>query len=287
MCRLFGQLTASEKPAHTWLLDSERSLLRQSNASPETAQADGWGVGWYGRDGRIRVEKGVEGAFALSERAHFEQASREARGTLIVAHLRHASNPLHLPREKLLALENSQPFHSAKDIFAHNGAIPLPTETRPYLGRYAGDVRGVNDSEVLFWLFAHHVEDSGNPLEAYARTVEDLLQVWEASSRPGTAPFSGLNVLFARGPDELWAFCHWKGEVGCGLLAPDRPYYEMTYREEPGQLIVGSEPFDSRPGWTNLGNGQYLAARREGLRLRIRTGRIPLGATARTPAAPA
>ncbi|MFZ0699904.1 MAG: class II glutamine amidotransferase [Thermoplasmata archaeon] len=287
MCRLFTQLTVSDRPAHAWLLDSERSLLRQSNASPETAQADGWGIAWYEPDGRIRLEKGVEGAFAPSERAHFERASREARGTLIVGHLRHASNPLGLPREKLLALENSQPFHDAKDIFAHNGAIPLPNETRPYLGRYSANVRGVNDSEVLFWLLAHHVEGSGNPLEAYARTVEDLVRVWEANGRPGNAPYSGLNVLFARGPDELWAFCHWKGEVGCGLLASDRPYYEMTYREEPGQLIVGSEPFDGRVGWTNLANGRYLAARREGHRLRIRTGPIPLAASALHPLSPA
>jgi predicted glutamine amidotransferase len=287
MCRLFAQLTASDKPAHAWLLDTERSLFRQSNASPETAQADGWGIAWYAPHGGIRLEKGVEGAFALSERAHFERAAREARGTLIVGHLRHASNPLGLPREKLLALENSQPFHDSKDIFAHNGAIPLPNETRPYLGRYAVNVRGVNDSEVLFWLLAHHVEASGNPLEAYARTVEDLVQVWEANGRPGNAPYSGLNVLFTRGPDELWAFCHWRGDFGCGLLASDRPYYEMTYREEPAQLIIGSEPFDGRAGWTNLANGHYLAARREGQRLRIRTGPIPLAASALTPLPPA
>lgn len=287
MCRLFGQLTTSDVPAHTWLLDSDRSLFRQSNASPETAQADGWGVAWYEPDGRIHIEKGIEGAFLSSERAQFEHASRSARGTLVIGHLRHASNPLGLPREKLLALENSQPFHDARQIFAHNGAIPLPTETRPYLGRFASEVRGVNDSEVLFWLLAHHIDRSGNPLEAYARAVEDLVQVWEAKGRPEGAPYSGLNVLLSRGPDELWAFCHWKRNAGCGLLDPSRPYYEMTYREEPGQIIVGSEPFDLRPGWQPLRNGQYLAARREGHRLHIRTGSIPLGATALTPIAPA
>ncbi len=61
----------------------------------------------------------------------------------------------------------------------------------------------------------------------------------------------------------------------------------MTYREEPGQLIVGSEPFDGRGGWTSLTNGQYLAARREGHRLRIRTGSIPLAASALDPISPA
>jgi predicted glutamine amidotransferase len=287
MCRLFGQLTVVDQPAHAWLLDSERSLFRQSNVSPETAQADGWGIAWYEPDGPIHIEKGVEGAFALTERAHFERASRDARGTLVIGHLRHASNPLGLPREKLLALENSQPFHGSKEIFAHNGAIPLPTQTRAYLGRFDVNVRGVNDSEVLFWLLAHHVGASGNPLAAYARSVEDLVQVWEANGRPGTAPYSGLNVLYSPGPDELWAFCHWKGDFGCGLLASDRPYYEMTYREEPGQLIVGSEPFDGRGGWTSLTNGQYLAARREGHRLRIRTGSIPLAASSLDPISPA
>lgn len=285
MCRLFGQLTASDTPAHAWLLDSERSLLRQSNACPETAQADGWGIAWYEPDGRIHLEKGIEGAFALSERSHFERAARAARGTLVVGHLRHASNPLGLPREKLLALENSQPFHDATQIFAHNGGIPLPVETRPFLGRFASEVRGVNDSEVLFWLLAHHLEASGNPLEAYARTVEDLHEVWAANGpRPGT-PYSGLNILFSRGPDELWAFCHSKGDVGCGLLDPSRPYYEMAYREERGKLIVGSEPFNTLPGWTNLPNGRYFCARRAGSRVDVRTGPIPLPASALTPIA--
>ncbi len=68
MCRLFGQLTASDTPAHEWLLDSDRSLLHQSNASPQRLQADGWGVAWYEADGRIHLEKGIEGAFAPSER---------------------------------------------------------------------------------------------------------------------------------------------------------------------------------------------------------------------------
>lgn len=287
MCRLLGQLTTSDTSATPWLLDSDRSLFRQSNASPETAQADGWGVGWYEQDGRIHLEKGIEGAFALAERAHFERASRASRGTLVIGHLRHASNPLGLPREKLLALENSQPFHDARQIFAHNGAIPMPTETRAYAGRRATEIRGLNDSEVLFALFAHHVDGSENPLAAYVRTVEDLVEVWKASGRTEGAPYSGLNVLFSRGPDELWAFCHSKGDHGCGLLDSRRPYYEMTYREQPGQLLVGSEPFDGAVGWKTLPNGQYLAARREGPRLHVRTGPIPRASSALTPIPPA
>ena len=287
MCRLFGQLTSLDHDARYYLVESERSLLRQSNASPQTAQADGWGIAWYEPDGRIHVEKGTGGAFAPAEREHYERACYAARGTLVIGHLRHASNPLDLPRGKLIALENSQPFHDARQIFAHNGAIPRPHETLPYLGSFASEVKGVNDSEVLFWLFARHIANSENPVAAYARTVEDLVQVEKENGPSHTLAYSGLNVVLSRGPDELWAFCHSKGEHGCGLLDPGRPYYEMTYREQPGELVVGSERFDDRPGWSALTNGRYLRARRFGDRIELHTGRIPLPEPVPDPAPPA
>lgn len=261
------------------MVRSDRSLLAQSNVSPETAQADGWGIGWFTEGGRTRVEKGVGGAFQPEERPRFVRVATEASGTLVLGHLRHASNPLHLPRERLLALENSQPFATHSTLFAHNGSIPFPVETRPFLGIHEPQVRGVNDSEVLFWLLVRHVEETGDVLGAYVRTVEDLVRVWQGLGRPAVPPFSGLNVLFSRGPNELWAFCQWTGNHGSGLLDATRPYYEMTYEAQPHRLIVGSEPFDGRRGaWTSLPGGSYLVARRDDHRVELTVGRIPVPA---------
>ncbi|HTW56032.1 MAG TPA: class II glutamine amidotransferase [Thermoplasmata archaeon] len=277
MCRLFGQLTNQPASAEEWLLRADRSLLAQSNASPETAQTDGWGIGWFDGEPRARIEKGVGGAFAPGERERFTAAATAAHGPLIVGHLRHASNPMDLPHERLLAPENSQPFGSHTMLFAHNGAIPFPVETRPFLGLLEPKVRGVNDSEVLCWLLERNVEETHDVAGAYARTVEDLVRVWQAVGRPAIPPFSGLNVVYARSPDELFAFCLWTGDHGAGLLDPHRRYYEMTYRAEPHRVIVGSEPFDDEKGrWTSLRSGQYLRAWRNGGRLDWKVAAIPL-----------
>lgn len=277
MCRLFGQLTGRPAPAEEWLVRADRSLLAQSNTAPERAQSDGWGIGWMDDEGRARVEKGPGGAYAPGERERFVAAAGAADGPLVLGHLRHASNPLNLPHERLIAVENSQPFGSHTMLFAHNGMIPFPNETRPLLGRLEPKVRGVNDSEVLCWLLERNVEETQDVPGAYARTVEDLVRVWQGLHRPSVPPFSGLNVVYARGPDELWAFCLWTGDHGTGLLDGGRRYYEMTYRTEPHRVVVGSEPFDGEKGrWTSLRSGQYLRAKRDGARVEWKVAPIPL-----------
>ncbi len=287
MCRLFGLLSTRNASAEPWLVDAERSLLAQSHASEETAQRDGWGIGWYTAEGRTQVVRGVRGAYEAGERERFSAAARESRPPLIVGHLRRASNPLGLPAEQLQGPLNSQPFASPGALFAHNGMIPFPRETRPYLGRQAEEVRGVNDSEVLFRLLLRHYEEKGEPLRAYESAIRDLLAVWEQLGRKGAHPFSGLNVLFSPGPQELWAFCLWTGDHGRGLLDPTRPYYEMTYQQTPDRLVIGSEPFDAKTGaWSPLERGHYLRAVWAGDRIELTRGSVHLPASLEAPLAP-
>jgi predicted glutamine amidotransferase len=183
---------------------------------------------------------------------------------------------MRLPHHRLIALENSQPFTHAGMIFAHNGEISFPRATRPRLGKYEVNVQGVNDSEVLFWLLVQHLDAVGDPLAAYVRTVEELDQVWNSVGRPAVGPYSGLNVVFARGPNELWAFCRYRGEHGSRFFDPTRPYYEMTYRADARHVVVGSEPFDSGvSGWTSLPNGTFLHARLDRGLVALKTGPIP------------
>jgi predicted glutamine amidotransferase len=277
MCRLFGLLTGRGDAAETWLVRSDRSLLAQANASPETAQRDGWGIGWFADGGRAHVVKGIRGAFEPGERAPFLAAARASAPPLVVGHLRHASNPMGLPPERLLGRENSQPFETHGRLFVHNGAIPFPQETRPFLGVHERELRGVNDSEVLFWLLVRNAEETNDPLRGYVQSVEDLVRVWIGLGRPKVAPFSGLNVVYAPRPDELWAFCLWTGEHGPGLLDRTRRYYEMTYQATPHRLVVGSEPFDGEPtGWTSMGSGTFVHAVREGDRVELVRGMVPV-----------
>jgi predicted glutamine amidotransferase len=277
MCRLFGMLSSAPESAEPWLVGADRSLLAQSHASPETAQKDGWGIGWFDDRGRARVELGIGGAYEPGERERYVRVAGTVHARLVLGHLRHASNPLNLPREQLLGPLNSQPFESHTTLFAHNGSIPFPTETRPFLGVHEKEVKGVNDSEVLFRLLLRHQQEMHDPFRAYVRSVEDLLRVWVALGRPIEFPYSGLNVLFSTGPDELWAFCLSTGDHGSSLLEPGRPYYEMTYHEEPHRLVVGSEPFDPTPGdfWKRLPSGTCLHAQRTGDRVEVQTTPLP------------
>lgn len=287
MCRLFGLLTAENARAEPWLVHTDRSLLAQSHASPKTAQTDGWGIAWFGESGHPKVVKGVAGAFEPSEREKFVATAKVAEGPLVVGHLRHASNPMGLQREELLGPANSQPFDSHTAIFAHNGSIPLPRETRPYLGVHESKVRGVNDSEVVFWLLVRHAEEMNDPLRGYVHAVEDLVRVRKETKEPSVPPFTGLNILYAPRAEELWAFCLWTGDHGTGLLDGSRRYYEMTYRATAHSVVVGSEPFDDEHGtWVSLENGVYLHAVREADRVRTTVGKIPIPESlALTPAA--
>ena len=277
MCRLFGLLGGPVAPAEPWLVSTDRSLLRQSNASPEERQPDGWGIAWYPSTRVPRVEKGIGGAYEPLERDRFVAAARAAKGPVVLAHLRKASNPMNLPKERLIGLENSQPFVDRSTLFVHNGSIQLPREARTRIGPLESRIKGVNDSEVLFWLLMKHLESTGDPVGAFASTVNDLVDVWVEKGRPSGGPYTGLNVILSRGPNELWAFCHWLGEHGGGLIDKRRPYYQMTYAADARQVVVGSEPFDStRADWRPLDNGQFLQAHvAEGL-VGLKTGPIPL-----------
>lgn len=280
MCRLFGLLGSPSAPAEPWLVSADRSLLAQSHVGAQEAQPDGWGIAWYSDTRQPRLEKGIGNAMA--EAGAFTRASRAAHGPVVLGHLRKASNPLHLPHARLIGLENSQPFAFRNYLFAHNGMIPYPRETRPMLGKFEEQVRGVNDSEVLFWLLVRHADALGDPLQAYARSVSDLTRVWAQQAHRETPPFSGLNVLFTRGPNELWAFCLWRGTHGSSFFDPGRPYYQMAYAADAKQCIVGSEPFDStRSDWRSLENGTYLVARASSGLVTVETGPIPLSAPER------
>jgi predicted glutamine amidotransferase len=276
MCRLFGLLSDPPVRATQWLTASDRALLHLANVSPEDRQGDGWGIGWYDAERRTHVEKGIGCADDPQEREEFIAVAERAEGPLVLGHLRKASNPLGLPAEELRALVNSQPFVHGSTLFIHNGAINLPNETLPRTGRYASQVRGINDSEVLFYLLLRHMDETLDPAQAFARTVADLNQVWKMNGGAKPFPYSGLNVVLSRGPHELWAFCLSLGDHGSGLRDESCPYYEMTYFTEPGRVVVASERLDTRRSdWQRLPDGQYLVAQADRGEVKWRTAPIP------------
>jgi predicted glutamine amidotransferase len=277
MCRLFGMVARQSAAVAPWLLDAPIPFLRQATVDPKELQGDGWGIAWFpSPEEGPRLEKGAEGVHLPLERDHFIRVASGLRAPLVIAHLRKASNPLGLPREKLVALENTQPFLSDGTVFAHNGWIPLPRETLKYLGPRAGRVRGVNDSEVLQQLFLREIDLANDPVRAYTAAVEKLREVWEDQGRPPKGPHGGLNILFAPTVRDLWAFCYYSGEHGTCLSGLPRPYYEMSYRQDGDRVIVVSEPTDRELGrWRPIRSGEYLHVHLTQDRSQVLHGTVP------------
>jgi predicted glutamine amidotransferase len=260
--------------APAWgVTESERSLLRQSQASRKNRQADGWGLGWY---------RGAHAQWIKSPRPVFDEEDRLTRlaassaTRVAIAHIRKASNPMGLPRKKLLSTENAQPFAFKRYLFAHNGTLHLPRETAATLGAWESCVRGVNDSEVLFWLLVNYLEEEQSFRAALRSAAQHLWRVWGRQANPPPEPFSGLNILFYDG-ESLYAAC-------CLARTPKRampslctagwPFWQMCWRQEKDRVWMASEPLDGQKGWQALKPGRYLRADVVNSRVRVREGRL-------------
>jgi predicted glutamine amidotransferase len=283
MCRLFGAIGSVPMDIGSHLVSSKTSLLAQSNAYDKRIQGDGWGLGSYTKSGKPAMELSTGAIF--EERARFSAAVRNASGPVVIGHIREASNPMNLPREKLLRIENQQPFTYKKWVFAHNGTLKLPAETLARLGRYQKMMKGNNDSEVFFWLLMSKLERTGSVRKAIAASVRTILKVWEETPAARRAeaklPYVSLNFMLSDGR-KLYAACKYDGFkpkfVDNWLIAvdPPRPLLEMCYRLEPDGkgLIVASERTEPEGEWVPLRDGSLLTASLPGGRLKLKVEKL-------------
>ncbi|MBO3803393.1 MAG: class II glutamine amidotransferase [Candidatus Brockarchaeota archaeon] len=274
MCRLFGMISSKASSALTYLADAECSLLQQSRVDNERLQGDGWGIGYYA-GGLPRVVKSEKPVYSEVER--YRSAALRARSKVILAHVRKASNPRGLPREKIISVENSQPFYFGRFLFAHNGTINIPDEAAGLLGKYRSLVKGVNDSEIYFWFLVKSLEGGSKVEEALAGFEDALERLWQVCCRDHPTkkrPYVGLNAVFSDG-ERLYAYCRYSEEDGNSpsLCLRDQPAFQMCYR--PGEpLVVASEKLDRKGGWIPLGSGQLLTAWEDGTRVMHEAERI-------------
>lgn len=249
MCRLFGLLSAFSISPYHWLVSAPCSLLRQSSAVPRKLQGDGWGFA-LNSEGICTMLRSTGAVY--QEPKSFSDLSRQTvQGALV--HIRRASNPLRLPREKLLAMENIQPFHAHGWWFAHNGQLNDPKGAAEGLGSYKGRVQGRNDSEVLFWHFVKALDECEDvPLAL--RTMEERVVEHSAGE-----PFSALNVIVTNW-SEMHAYCRYTRQPRRSLCSGVHGYYIMCYRLEKEMVVIMSEPSDTDEGWRPLDNSELLSA---------------------------
>jgi predicted glutamine amidotransferase len=246
MCRLFGMSGAPRRVRATfWLLQAEDSLVAQSHREP-----DGTGLGYFGADGKPRVDKRPMAAF--EDRA-FAREGREVRAETFVAHIRYASTGG-------LTRENTHPFEQQGRLLAHNGVIGDLPKLETQLASYRSLVKGDTDSERFFALVTKETDERAGDvtagLIAAARWVAEEL------------PLFALNVVLIT-KDNLWALRYPETHALYVLeRAPGSPLEHNsttgTVRVHSADLndtpavVVASEPMDENPAWRPLASGELL-----------------------------
>lgn len=276
MCRLFGMISVKPSNASKYLMDDPCSLYAQSKADPRRPQGDGWGVGFY-INGSLKTIKSEKPIFEDHER--FRSTVENINSNIIVAHIRRASNPRGLSKEKLLSIDNSQPFSYKNYVFAHNGVINLPDEMAALLGDWQLNIRGLNDSEIYFWYIMKEIFQGRNILEALRSFQRDLFRVWleNRDKHPEKdRPFIGLNIIFSDG-EKLYAYCKYDEEKdgrASSLCYGDQPAMQMTYVHSPEKLVVSSEKTNLEENWQPLISGQIIIGQIFNGKVRIRVHKI-------------
>jgi glutamine amidotransferase len=264
MCRLLGMLSVRAASPAWAMSEAPCSLLRLSNARAGKFQSDGWGLGWF--DGSAAVPHLVKSRGATYREASLvRRSAADASGTAAIAHIRRASNPRKLPKGKIQGLENTQPFTHGNFLFAHNGTVNFPVEFAPLLGPFRKNIRGVNDSEILFWLIARHQSRGKTFPDAYVAAIRDMRRAWRRlpASRRAIPPFHGLNVVATDG-QTLHAATYFEekpGDAPPALMRDGWPYWQLAYRADARGIVVASEPLDRNPrDWNRLPPNCFLEA---------------------------
>ncbi len=276
MCRLFAQISPSLESARHWLSESEFSLLRQSDFDKGNLQKDGWGIAHFVNKGRPLVSKSQMPVY--KEREKFLEAAGKA-SRIVIGHIRAASNPLGIPRSRLINLESTQPFTDGRWVFAHNGTLEIPEEVAGRLGPLRRKLRSPNDSEVYFWQFMKFARKTGDAAKALEACVQEDWELWSQCRKryPGKiSPYTSLNAVLSDGR-RLYAFCHAvrRGMADHGVCNPDQPWSVMSFSRREGRLIVASENLDRR-AWTRLAPPEILCAEIASGRLRLERRRLAL-----------
>ncbi len=274
MCRITAAISARPAGARDLLCGGPKSLLAQAGAVRGRFQDDGWGIARFGARGGPAVT--LSPRPARLERAAFEKAASGA-SRVVLAHLRDASNPGKLPRRRLLGRENTQPFSGEGLAFAHNGTLFIRDEVRSLLGGYAARVRGVNDSEVLFWQVVKMRDAYGSLGTALEMALDEIRTVWVScrAKYPGLeAPYRGLNMFLSDGR-ELAVLCHAPGWKKTALLTPAWRFGTIAWRTEKGRAVFSSEPADGGP-WRRMKDGELACARLSGGKVEVSFRKVKL-----------
>jgi predicted glutamine amidotransferase len=254
MCRLYAQVSLKPESARDLLVDSKFSLLRQADGDPANPQKDGWGVAWFGSDGRPRVVKSA--GSAAVERDAFTRAAEGAVSSTVVAHLRAASNPH-------INIDYAHPFEDEGWVFIHNGTLTIAKEVADELGPRKARLKTDSDSEIYFQQFMKHLAVTGDPSRAFEACVAENWKLWEEcrSRYPdASTPYTSLNAIASDGRG-IHALCHAsrRGLADCGVFHCDQKWSVMSFSDRGERFVISSEGEDDGD-WTVASPPETISA---------------------------
>lgn len=227
MCRHLAYL-GPPVALRTLLFDAPRSLAEQGehpwHQPPGRVNKDGWGVGWYGPDGRIA-------GFYRTVTPMWDDpgfADGDATSTCVLAAARLAS-----PGAELDPTGNA-PFRADGWLFSLNGWIGdfrdgVEAELRAGLSDRRRDaIEGDTDSEVVFALVLDLMDAGDRPQDAIRAVIERVTDLADAK----------LNLLLTDGEVVHGARYGNSLFVKPNLIASERLDDDVDWREVPDHHTV-------------------------------------------------
>jgi glutamine amidotransferase len=235
------------------------SLVEQSRASGDEhlANADGFGLGWYGH----RPEPGVFHSVAPAwSDPNLRELCEQVTSHLFIAHIRASTSTA-------VQQTNCHPFRYGRWIFVHNGFIAGYERLRRELMLAVDpslfwEIRGTTDSELMFHLaLTFGLEDEPLPaLERMAGFIE------AAGRRQGIDEPLQMTLGVSNG-EKLWGVRYASGPVANTLfVSSDASELRQLYPQQEQHLhftedarAVVSEPLSHLPGvWHEIAAGTAL-----------------------------
>ncbi|MCX7698647.1 MAG: class II glutamine amidotransferase [Candidatus Goldbacteria bacterium] len=247
MCRMF--FISSKKIIPTqklldYLIESEKSLVKQSQFNKNRLQKDGWGFG-YIKGEKIEIFKSINPIY--QELNLIKNKIQKIENNFFIVHARKASNPKKIEFNKLISYENTQPFSISDIIFTHNGTLNIVDEIYENLGKYKKFVKGINDSEVLFWHVIKNIDAYGDIKQAILAARREIHTVWisvKKEYRQFDEPYTGLNI-FLTNSEKFYALCDFKlKKETFSIMTENWEYGNYALRFNKDEFTISSEPLD-------------------------------------------
>lgn len=272
MCRMFFISSKNKIQIDTlfyYLIESEKSIVKQSKHNEKRLQKDGWGFGYISKVPVVYKNPNpiYESIDILKEKI------KDVDINSFIIHIRRASNPRKLSFKKLISIENTQPFFTDGIIFTHNGTLNIVDEIYENLGKYKKFIKGLNDSEVLFWHVVKNIEAYGNISKGIIAARREINTVWisvKKQYQQFEEPYAGLNI-FIYEKNKFYALCDFKLKKEIySLMSKGWEYGNYAIYKNKDIFIISSEPLDKND-WQKVSYNSFIEFDIKNFKLNIKS----------------